>query len=175
MNINLVLLKKNGLQKAFSLPSSVTVIGRRHDCDFCIPLMSVSRRHCQLSFDGKTLKIRDLGSHNGTILNGQRVDESVVNAGDALKIGPLAFIFQIDDKPESIVHPDRSSENIPRKSKPIEDTAERTAGEQAYELSDSSDSDSLLDDFVEGADDSERPKQDFDSLVDDLYDSGDEN
>jgi pSer/pThr/pTyr-binding forkhead associated (FHA) protein len=110
MGVNLVLLKKNGLQKVFPLPSTTTIIGRRHDCDLCIPLMSVSRRHCQLYYDGKKLKIRDLGSHNGTILNGQRVKESDVNPGDAIRIGPLAFVTQIDGLPETIRHPAGMSE-----------------------------------------------------------------
>ena len=105
MGVNLVLLKKNGLQKVFPLASNTTVIGRRHDCDLCIPLMSVSRRHCQLYYDGKKLKIRDLGSHNGTIVNGQRVKESEVNPGDAIRIGPLAFVTQIDGQPETVRHP----------------------------------------------------------------------
>ena len=33
MDVNLVLFKKNGSQKSFALPSSITTIGRRHDCD----------------------------------------------------------------------------------------------------------------------------------------------
>ena len=61
MDVSLVLFKKDGSRKAFSLPSSVTVIGRRSDCDLYIPLMPISRRHCQLNHDEGVLKIRDLG------------------------------------------------------------------------------------------------------------------
>ena len=100
MDVNLVLLKKDGSRKIFPLPSSVTVIGRRHDCDLCIPLTSVSRRHCQLSTNGQTLRIRDLGSHNGTYLNSNRVNEEVVQPGDIVKIGPLTFIIQINGHPD---------------------------------------------------------------------------
>jgi pSer/pThr/pTyr-binding forkhead associated (FHA) protein len=52
------------------------------------------------------LKLRDLGSRNGTILNGKPVDEAVVKAGDSIKIGPLVFVLQIDGQPEKIVQPD---------------------------------------------------------------------
>jgi len=45
MVVNLVLVSKNGDQKTFPLPSNVTVIGRRRNCDLWIPLDSVSRRH----------------------------------------------------------------------------------------------------------------------------------
>ncbi len=106
MDVNLVLFKKDGSQKSFSLPSNVTVIGRRHDCDLHIPLMRVSRRHCQLNLNGETVKIRDLGSHNGTYLNGERIDgETPIKAGDYLQVGPLVFQLQIDGKPQKTAPP----------------------------------------------------------------------
>ena len=105
MNVTLILFKKNGSQKTFSLQSNITVIGRRQDCDLCIPLKSVSRRHCQLNANSDTLKIRDLESHNGTHLNGKRIEEATAKAGDYLKIGPLTFLIQIDGNPEKIVPP----------------------------------------------------------------------
>ena len=114
MDVNLVLLKKNGSHKFFPLPSSVTVIGRRHSCDLCIPLMSVSRRHCQLNCDNKVLKIRDLNSRNGTYLNGKRIDEAVIQAGDSIKIGPLTFVLQIDGQPQTIAEPASSAQSSSR-------------------------------------------------------------
>jgi len=106
MDVNLVLFKKDGSQESFSLPSNVTVIGRRNDCDLHIPLMRVSRRHCQLNLNGETAKIRDLGSHNGTYLNGERIDgETPIKAGDYLQVGPLVFQLQIDGKPAKTVPP----------------------------------------------------------------------
>ncbi len=105
MDVNLVTFDKNGVQKVFPLPSTVTVIGRRHRCDLCIPLMSVSKRHCQLNIDNGVLKIRDLNSRNGTYLNGSRINEAVIRPGDYIEIGPLAFAFQIDGRPETINAP----------------------------------------------------------------------
>lgn len=105
VDANLVLFKKDGSQKSFSLPSSITVIGRRHDCDLCVPLMVVSRRHCQLSQNKESLKIRDLDSRGGTFLNGNRISEATVQAGDYIQIGPLTFQIQIDGKPEKAVPP----------------------------------------------------------------------
>jgi len=111
MDANLVLLKKNGSHKLFPLPSSVTVIGRRHNCDLRIPLMSVSRRHCQLNCDNGALKIRNLSSGNGTYVNGKRVDETAIQAGDSIKIGPLTFVIQIDGQPQTIAKPDSAAQN----------------------------------------------------------------
>jgi pSer/pThr/pTyr-binding forkhead associated (FHA) protein len=103
MKVNLVLLKAGGNNKAFSLPSSVTIVGRRQDCDLCVPLTVVSRRHCALNMDGGELSIRDLGSSNGTFVNGERVDEADLVPGDKVSIGPLDFIAQIDGVPVEII------------------------------------------------------------------------
>jgi len=100
MDISLVLLKKNGSRKVFPLPSEITTIGRRRSCDLHIPLASVSKKHCQLHLDSGVLKLRDLGSRNGTNLNGKPVDEAVIQSGDFIEVGPLRFQVQIDNQPK---------------------------------------------------------------------------
>jgi len=106
MEANLVLLKKDGSQKTVPLPSSVTVIGRRHGCDLLIQLPTISRRHCEISQNGEFLKVRDLDSTWGTFVNGQRVKgEKAIKAGDSVRIGPLTFVCQIGGKPEKITPP----------------------------------------------------------------------
>ncbi|MBW8017628.1 MAG: FHA domain-containing protein [Planctomycetes bacterium] len=103
MKVNLVLLKVGGINKAFSLPSTVTIVGRRQDCDLCVPLMVISRRHCALNMDDGVLSIRDLGSSNGTFVNGERIEEVDLVPGDRVAIGPLNFVVQIDGVPAEIV------------------------------------------------------------------------
>ena len=114
MNVNLVLFKKNKAKKSFSVPSSVTVVGRRQDCDLCIPLMVVSRRHCEINQDQGRLKIRDLGSRNGTFVNGLLTKNSNLNPGDTIGIGPLSFSVQIDGVPalqdDSVTQPSEDAE-----------------------------------------------------------------
>jgi pSer/pThr/pTyr-binding forkhead associated (FHA) protein len=108
MNANLVLLNKGGSHKTFALPNPVTILGRRHDCDLRIPLPMVSRRHCQLSENGASLKLRDLGSRSGTFVNDKRVQaekDIPVKPGDYIRIGPLTFVCQIDGRPAEIVPP----------------------------------------------------------------------
>ena len=95
MNANLVLLKTNGTTKAFPLPGNVTVVGRQQECDLCIPLMVVSRRHCELNQDGGVLRVRDLSSRNGTLVNGKKIADAVLNPGDTLQVGPVSFVVQI--------------------------------------------------------------------------------
>ena len=102
MNVKLVLFKKDGSTKNFKLPSTVSTVGRRRDCDLCIPLMAISRRHCEFNMDQSKLTVRDLGSKNGTFVNGSRISEAVVKAGDQLKIGTLHFGVQVDGQPGDV-------------------------------------------------------------------------
>lgn len=122
MDVNLVLLKKKGSRKIFPLPSDVTVIGRRSNCDLYIPLTSVSRRHCELNRHEGVLKIRDLGSRNGTHLNGERIDEAVIKAGDSVKVGPLTFVFQIDGQPKNVNTTGSAMKKSSQKGTPIGDS-----------------------------------------------------
>jgi len=100
MQVDLILLKNGDSRKRFSLPSTVTVVGRRQDCDLCVPLMVISRRHCQITMEEEIVKIRDLGSRNGTFVNGERIDETLICAGDEIQIGPLKFVVQVDGDPQ---------------------------------------------------------------------------
>jgi len=130
MDVNLVLFKKDGSQKAFSLSSNTMIIGRRHDCDLCIPLMDVSRRHCELSQNEEALEIRDLDSRNGTFLNGERIKETTVQPGDYIQIGPLTFLLQIDGEPEKIIppKPKQAKPKPPAKVPPPKVLAEELSG-----------------------------------------------
>jgi pSer/pThr/pTyr-binding forkhead associated (FHA) protein len=128
MDANLVLFKKDGTQQAFSLPSDTTVIGRRHDCDLCVPLMVVSRRHCQLIQNNESIKVRDLESRGGTFLNGRRVDEATLKPGDYIRIGPLTFLLQIDGEPEKIIPPKQAQPKPAPKTAPQKAPAEVPSG-----------------------------------------------
>ena len=143
MDANLVLFKKNGSQKNFPLPSDITVIGRRHDCDLCVPLKVVSRRHCQLSQNDEALKIRDLDSRSGTFLNGKRISEATVQAGDYITIGPLTFLVQIGGEPAKIVPPQQPAKTHAPK-KPAAPKSPATAPSDSFPELEIDDSDSFL-------------------------------
>ncbi len=70
---------------------SPMVVGRAFSSD--IPLFdpTISRRHAELECDVTGLRVRDLGSSNGTYLNGNRVDAARASAGDLLTFGKVAF------------------------------------------------------------------------------------
>jgi len=69
-------------------------IGRTRECDLCLTDLSVSRLHAELLRDESGWLLNDLGSHNGTRLNGWLVRETVqVRAGDRLEFGSTAFVL----------------------------------------------------------------------------------
>ena len=100
MEVNLVFINKNGTTQSFPLPSAVTFVGRRQDCDLCIPLSVVSRRHCEIYSEFGKVTVRDLKSRNGTFVNHESIEEAQIKAGDILKVGPISFVVQIDGVPE---------------------------------------------------------------------------
>jgi pSer/pThr/pTyr-binding forkhead associated (FHA) protein len=147
MDVNLILFKMNGSQKAFPLSSSVTVIGRRKDCDLRIPLMAVSKRHCQLILDDETLKIRDLGSRNGTYLNDKRIEEATARAGDNIKIGPLIFALQINGQPKEFVPPAKPTKKPPPQEKPKTKATEQEPSGSFAELTEVSEESDIFSDL----------------------------
>ena len=69
----------------------VTVIGRSSDCDISLAAAHLSRRHAQLQIIDGALYVKDLGSANGTFLNGKQVMEARVKRGDELRFDALSF------------------------------------------------------------------------------------
>ena len=102
MDVNLVMFKSDGQRKDFPLVNTVSVIGRGEECELQIPLLNVSRRHCELRLDGDIIRVKDLASSNGTYLNNQRISEGELAAGDRLAIGPIVFTVQVDGQPEEV-------------------------------------------------------------------------
>ncbi|QQE11779.1 FHA domain-containing protein [Planctomycetota bacterium] len=102
MNVSLVMFKSDGLRRDFPVTRGKVVIGRKNTCDLRIPLSSVSRQHCEITIDGDQIHLRDLGSSNGTYLNDNRVQESLLKAGDEITIGPVVFTVIVNGKPTNI-------------------------------------------------------------------------
>jgi predicted component of type VI protein secretion system len=69
------------------------VVGRASECDFRVSDGSVSRRHLELVLSDECVLLRDLGTGNGTRVNGQRVGERVLRDQDQIAIGRTRFRF----------------------------------------------------------------------------------
>ena len=102
-----------GQQREFTQPAKC-VIGRSRDCDVRLPalpeFLRVSRRHCVLDIDPPSVQVRDLGSRNGTFLNGENIalclsgveEESAeefawhtLKEGDELRVGDTTLCVGI--------------------------------------------------------------------------------
>jgi adenylate cyclase len=101
MNVVLVMFKDDE-RREFPVTGEKTILGRRQDCHLRIPTKDVSRQHCALLIDGGALVAKDLGSSNGTFVNGKRIAESELRPGDRLRVGPVTFVVQVNGKPAHI-------------------------------------------------------------------------
>jgi pSer/pThr/pTyr-binding forkhead associated (FHA) protein len=140
MNAVLVMFWK-GEKREFPLKDGATVIGRRQDCQLRVPTQDVSRQHCEIRVERNTLTVRDLGSANGTYVNGKRIAEQKLAPGDRLGIGPVVFIVQINGapariKPEDAIVSAAATGAPATKSKVEEEEEVFELGEEDLELSD---------------------------------------
>ena len=69
----------------------MVVVGRHPLCDVRLDCHWVSLRHCILTEDAGEVVVRDLGSTNGTWINGQRVQRGRLKPGDEMSIGHIRF------------------------------------------------------------------------------------
>jgi pSer/pThr/pTyr-binding forkhead associated (FHA) protein len=88
------LLVHNGPQEGtiFDVTEHV-VVGRHPASGIFLNDITVSRRHAEVRRDGNAYLITDLGSLNGTYLNGDRVEDAELRSGDQLQIGKFRFVF----------------------------------------------------------------------------------
>jgi len=106
--MNKLLYTEKGDPRSFELTGESTTIGRSPGCDLVLGDVSISREHARIVHGGKELTIRDLGSKNGTTVNGVAVVESPVRDGDTIVLGgfeltlqaaPAAQVILSEDKP----------------------------------------------------------------------------
>ena len=73
-------------------PGSIRTLGRTARADFILDAALVSRLHCRLTADpSDQLIVEDLGSTNGTRVNGTRIERQILKPGDRLTVGRVEF------------------------------------------------------------------------------------
>lgn len=77
--------------KPVVLDRPVTLVGRKEGCDLRLDHKSVSKQHCVLVHTDGVVVLRDLGSTNGTRVNGKRVRRAVLKDDDQLTIAAISF------------------------------------------------------------------------------------
>jgi pSer/pThr/pTyr-binding forkhead associated (FHA) protein len=84
---------RQGLQRTIYPLSENTTIGRAPDNTVTVVHPTVSRKHARLSFEGGTWVLEDLGSVNGIVFQGRRVDKVQLSPGDPFELGEVEFYF----------------------------------------------------------------------------------
>jgi len=101
MDFQLIVVSGRSVANAHKLADGVTTVGRHDDCQIRIRSSQVSRKHCELFEKKGLLLVKDLGSSNGTFVNGKKIDvQQVLQPGDELAIGPVKLkIFKAGEAP----------------------------------------------------------------------------
>lgn len=91
------LVTESGMPQGVRKPVGVSIIiGRTPDCGFTITDPAASRHHVEIVAHGAVFRWRDLGSTNGTILNGARMLEGELRHGDKITIGNTVIRFEVE-------------------------------------------------------------------------------
>jgi pSer/pThr/pTyr-binding forkhead associated (FHA) protein len=73
------------------------VVGRGRSADIVIAEPTMSRSHAAIGFDGEHFFVQDLGSTNGTRVNGSREEKSTLKRGDEIQLGKLLVQLELPD------------------------------------------------------------------------------
>jgi hypothetical protein len=84
----------DGSGRSYELHGGTTVVGRGQESDFRLPDTGVSRRHLEINWDGHTATLSDLGSTNGTTVNGNPVQTWQLSDGDVIRIGHSTLVYR---------------------------------------------------------------------------------
>jgi len=84
----------DGSNRTYSLKQGANVVGRGQDADFRLPDTGVSRRHLEITWDGQSATLADIGSTNGSTVNGTPVQTWQLADGDVIRVGHSSLVFR---------------------------------------------------------------------------------
>lgn len=88
--------------RQFLLPEGATVIGRAHDAGVRIDSGGLSRHHARIVVSGDEARVEDLGSKNGTFVEGKPITgPCLLRDGDEIRVGPLTLTYKVAAPPEA--------------------------------------------------------------------------
>jgi DNA-binding NtrC family response regulator len=121
--IVLLLHHRDGV-KALALEKDVpVVVGRAWPADAVVRDLKLSRRHARITLDDEGVLLEDLGSTNGTFLNGERIERARLGPGDEAKVGSVALSAQLLSSREALAA--HSAEGYDRFSARLEEEVVR--------------------------------------------------
>lgn len=88
----LILRSGSNRGRAWTITNEPMLVGRDKSCSIQLDSHAVSRRHCQVLHEDGRIRVADLGSRNGTLVNGHPVDEATVSVGDEIALGDISLM-----------------------------------------------------------------------------------
>ena len=80
------------------------VVGRGEKCQLRLNHEAISRHHCAFLVSDKAVVLKDLGSRNGTLVNGEKIErKTVLKTGDEVQFGPLSFTVELVDAAGKVI------------------------------------------------------------------------
>jgi pSer/pThr/pTyr-binding forkhead associated (FHA) protein len=100
--------------QTFEVPPSGTMnVGRAVTSDIPVYDPTVSRNHAEISASENGITVKDLGSSNGTFVNGNRITEETVSHGDVVTFGKVAFKVREVTLAQAVVPPEEKDQSFP--------------------------------------------------------------
>ncbi|MBV8933749.1 MAG: FHA domain-containing protein, partial [Kutzneria sp.] len=93
--VTAILQLDDGSNRTYNLKQGGNVVGRGQDADFRLPDTGVSRRHLEITWDGQSAMLADLGSTNGSTVNGTPVQTWQLADGDVVRVGHSSLVFRM--------------------------------------------------------------------------------
>ena len=116
-----LILLQDGEATTFELSDDETVIGRHPECKVQINSNMVSRKHARVTKSGNDFLVEDMGSGNGTFVNGKKIEgPTVLSTEDRIKLGPVLLRFE-------------NAATVGQRVVPLRPPAERSGGLEAGE------------------------------------------
>lgn len=103
----LILTTTGGTTRQVLLKAHDNTLGRSAHNDIVIPSAEASRQHAVITVEAAFITIRDLGSRNGTYVNGDRIESQVLVEGDIIRLGTHELMFIAGDQEFSRVEAQR--------------------------------------------------------------------
>ncbi|MCP4189564.1 MAG: FHA domain-containing protein [Planctomycetaceae bacterium] len=122
MSVKLKVLRGASSGKEVAIRGPRFFIGRSEECNLRANSDAISRKHCAITVEENGATIRDLGSRNGTFVNGSQIDGiHRIQMGDQLRVGPLEFLVtQVEEV--------RATQPEPTKAEAGDSTEDEMAG-----------------------------------------------
>ena len=117
--MRILLMIDNTVLKEYIIDQNEIIIGRDGNSDICIDNIAVSRNHARITKGPDDYLVEDMGSINGTFVNGHWVSKKPLNAGDEISIGKYSLVIYFEDDPADATA--AATATAAAKNRPIEE------------------------------------------------------